>query len=147
MWPEDGSSEARDPDLFCNGLPKRLLQPLCASSFGPVEQGRSFPPRAEPTLGGLGAGERRRATPRLRVSPPGRRDALGRARVSAGPGVGASEVGGLVGKSVLGSAHFSTVRLATAFPSPPKLNHTELAGEAVKKRGLTHVAGGNLKIV
>lgn len=54
-----------------------------------------------------------------------------------------------MGKGLLGSAHFSTVRLATAspplHPPPPKLNHTELAGEAVKKRGLTHIAGGNPK--
>lgn len=94
----------------------------------------------QPTLGGLGAGVRSRATPRLRACPPVRRDALWGARVSAGAGV-ESEVGGQAGKGALGSAHFSTVRLA----NPPKLNDTELAREAVKKQALSHIASGNPK--
>lgn len=94
--------------------------------------------RAQPTLGGFEAGVRSRATPRLRTCPSVRRDALWGCRSLPEPGWGRGSGG--EGRARL--LPFLNCRIGTP---PPKPNDTELAGKAVKKHALSHIASGNPK--
>lgn len=142
LGPEDGLATARGPDFFLNWLSKCLLQSflcfLCLASCANAPSWLCIPPGAGSFRVGRGAAHAFHLCTGwgltccsfalwLEISLP-----LWDLGVAGGIGVG-------VGTGAPSRGHYLRIRLTTF--SPPKLNHTQMACEAVA----SHIFGGNPK--